>query len=130
MKLSKILKKASHWKANLLLDEADIFVEQRAHSDINRNALVCVLLRKLEYYHRILFLTTNRVKAIDEAIARRIHLALRYKMLDQNARIAVWKIFLERASRKEVGAKCSSEEFAILARIDLNGREVRFIVCQ
>lgn len=116
---------ASHFKAILPLDEADVFVEQRANSDINRNALICVFLRKLEYYDGILFLSTNRVKTIDEAIASRIHLALRYPTLDQSARKAVWKSFLERAGTPEGADACNPKELTILARADLNRREVR-----
>lgn len=95
--LSAIFKLASHWKAILLLDEADVFVEQRETTGIHRNALVCVFLRMLEYYEGILFLTMNRVKTIDEAIASRIHLALKFNPLDRGARRAVWKNFWQKA---------------------------------
>lgn len=36
--------------AVVLLDEADIFLEERTLSDLKRNALVSVFLRVLEYY--------------------------------------------------------------------------------
>ncbi|OCK88233.1 uncharacterized protein K441DRAFT_589725, partial [Cenococcum geophilum 1.58] len=61
----------------------------KATNNIYRNALVCIFLRKLEYYKGILFLTTNRVKTIDEAIASRIHLVFRYSSLNKDARKAV-----------------------------------------
>lgn len=57
--LIRIFQLASHWKAILLLDEADVVVKERTTSDVVRNALVSVFLRKLEYYDGILFLTTN-----------------------------------------------------------------------
>ncbi|XTI88661.1 hypothetical protein V2W45_1489075, partial [Cenococcum geophilum] len=72
-------------KATLLLNKADVFVEQRTTNNIHYNALICVFLRKLKYYKGILFLITNQVKIIDEAIASRIHLALWYGLLDWNA---------------------------------------------
>lgn len=65
--LSNILRLASHWKAVLLLDEADVFLAQRSPVDIERNALVSVFLRELEYYQGILLLTTNQAEVIDEA---------------------------------------------------------------
>ena len=37
-------------RAVVLLDEADIFLEERTLNDLQRNALVSVFLRVLEYY--------------------------------------------------------------------------------
>ncbi|CZT41144.1 uncharacterized protein RSE6_00844 [Rhynchosporium secalis] len=82
MQLPRIFKRASRWKAVLLLDEADVLLEQRLSHDIHRNALVCVFLRTLEYYPGIIFLTTNRVEQIDNAIASRIHFKLKYDKLN------------------------------------------------
>ena len=56
---------ASKWEAVLLVDEADVFLEARTGgSDSNRNALVSVLLRVLEYYTGMLvdFLFPNLVE--------------------------------------------------------------------
>lgn len=94
-------------------------------TDVARNALVCVFLRKLEYFKGILFLTTNRVKTIDEAIASRIHLPLRYVELDQSARKAVWKSFLSTGNATKRGAPLPPKDFERLLRKQLNGREVR-----
>jgi hypothetical protein len=41
--LPLIFRHADKWGAILLLDEADVFLEQRPLHDIHRNALVCVL---------------------------------------------------------------------------------------
>src|SRR6266487_4835165 len=81
--LSRVFQLASHWKAILLLDEADVFVEQRAMQDIHRNKVVCTFLRTLEYYEGIMFLTTNRVQTFDDAIASRIHLMIKYESLSK-----------------------------------------------
>ncbi|CAG8802560.1 1524_t:CDS:2, partial [Gigaspora margarita] len=53
-KLSEILELARVWNAVILIDE-----EQRSKNDVNRNALVGIFLRLLEYHQGILFLTTN-----------------------------------------------------------------------
>lgn len=53
---------AQAWNCVMLLDEADVFLAQRTNQDIERNALVSVFLRVLEYYEGVLFLTTNRVR--------------------------------------------------------------------
>lgn len=46
--------------ALVLIDEADVFLEKRSSNEIERNALVCVMLRLLEYYSGVLFLSSNR----------------------------------------------------------------------
>ena len=48
---------AYRWGCVLLLDEADVFLAERNRTDMNRNAVVSVFLRNLEYYNGILFLT-------------------------------------------------------------------------
>ena len=70
--LPLIFQRADKWKSVLLLDEADVCLERRSLHGVHRNALVSVFLRELEYYQGIMFLTTNRVKQIDNAIASRI----------------------------------------------------------
>ena len=46
--LGSVLELCQTWDALVLLDEADIFLEAR-NMEIQRNALVCVMLRLLEY---------------------------------------------------------------------------------
>lgn len=49
-KLQSILQMCQRWKAVLLIDEADIFLEERSLHELERNKLVSVFLRVLEYY--------------------------------------------------------------------------------
>ena len=119
-KLSKILHLAHHWNAIVLLDEADVFLEERSVENINRNALVSVFLRQLEWFQGIMFLTTNRVKAFDEAFQSRIHFALRYDKLSKSARREVWNAFLKRSGPNRI----ESEDLENLAKKELNGRQV------
>ena len=91
LRLPRIFKRASRWKAVLLLDEADVLLEQRSSHDIHRNALVCVFLRILEYYQGIMFLTTSRVGQIDDAIASRVHFKLKYEKLNLEQRTKIWR---------------------------------------
>ncbi|PLB53966.1 hypothetical protein P170DRAFT_396969 [Aspergillus steynii IBT 23096] len=79
--LKRIFRYAHLWDCILLLDEADVFLTQRDRFNIERNALVSVFLRVLEYYSGILFLTTNRVGALDEAFRSRVHVSLYYPHL-------------------------------------------------
>ncbi|OCL09280.1 P-loop containing nucleoside triphosphate hydrolase protein [Glonium stellatum] len=87
---------AQLWDCVLLLDEADIFLAQRNRTDLQRNALVSVFLRVLEYYSGILFLTTNRVGVIDEAFKSRIHVPLLYPELTERQTKAIWRMNLDR----------------------------------
>ena len=67
----------------VLLDEADVFLEERTKLDLERNALVSVFLRVLEYYEGILILTSNRIGTFDEAFKSRVQLAIHYPLLSE-----------------------------------------------
>ncbi|TPX64372.1 hypothetical protein SpCBS45565_g05920 [Spizellomyces sp. 'palustris'] len=66
-RLADVLDLCAGWNALTIIDEADVFLEKRSTSDVVRNAIVCVMLRLLEYHQGILFLTTNRVKEFEPA---------------------------------------------------------------
>ena len=113
---------AHQWKALLLLDEADVFLEQRSTQDIQRNSLVSVFLRKLEYCEGIMFLTTNRVSQFDVAILSRIHLMLKYDDLSKEARRKIWEQFIERIGIAQ--GEIKADELNCLVNNKLNGRQV------
>jgi len=117
-KLRDILDVASHWNAVILIDEADIFLEKRTENDINRNAMVGIFLRLLEYHQGVLFLTTNRVKCFDEAFHSRISVALKYNDLTDQSREVIWTNLLE-------SAKITGFDVKELAKHKLNGRQIR-----
>jgi SpoVK/Ycf46/Vps4 family AAA+-type ATPase len=123
--LSKIFQVAKHWDAILLLDEADVYLEQRAPNDLVRNGLVSVFLRMMEYCQGVMFLTTNRASLFDPAALSRIHLKLKYDNLNAKARHEVWKNFLDRAWTSHGPADISLDELGKLSKTQLNGREVR-----
>jgi len=125
VQLSRIFKIARHWNAILLLDEADVFLEQRTSASMNRNSLVSVFLRNLEYCEGIMFLTTNRVKEFDTAILSRIHVMLKYGDLTRDAGTKVWKQFIAIAKTSQGEAKISDAELKLLVSSKLNGRQVR-----
>ena len=123
--LSNILEMNTKWNAVLLLDEADVFLEARSSHDLERNKLVSIFLRLLEYYEGILFLTTNRVDNIDAAFESRIHLSLEYEELDKEARRHVWRTFLGRSS--DVG-EFTPDQLESLAAVELNGRQIKNVL--
>ena len=58
------------------IGEADIFLEKRSSTgSVERNAFVSVMLRVVEYFKGVLFLTSNRVDEMDPAFKTRITLA-------------------------------------------------------
>ncbi|KAI0922719.1 hypothetical protein AcV5_009616 [Taiwanofungus camphoratus] len=121
--LERVLEIATIWKAIVLIDEADVFLEQRSSHDLERNAMVAIFLRHVEYYRGILFLTTNRVKTFDEAFLSRIHVALHFQELSKSAKVQVWRAFLQK-----VGAQMedfNEELLEKLASRDINGRQIK-----
>ena len=61
-RLKEVFQLAVTWKAILLLDEADIFLQERDVHNIERNALVSVFLRELDYFEGILFVSQVNVR--------------------------------------------------------------------
>jgi SpoVK/Ycf46/Vps4 family AAA+-type ATPase len=59
------------------------------------NAVVGVFLRVLEYFNGLLFLTTNRVDDIDEAIVSRCIALIKYYPPDSNARQRIWQVMIK-----------------------------------
>ena len=128
--LQNILDIAHSWGAILLLDEADVFLEQRSIHDIHRNALVSIFLRLLEYFQGILFLTTNRVETFDAAFVSRIHLSLRFQNLNTKAKRTVWKLFVDRVKHQDgmEVVNISEQDLNDLARREVNGRQIKNLV--
>ncbi|KAL8734032.1 MAG: hypothetical protein Q9166_001793 [cf. Caloplaca sp. 2 TL-2023] len=90
---------AQRWQAILLLDEADIFLERRATRDIQRNGIVSIFLRRMEYFRGLLFLTTNRVGQIDDAFLSRVTAVLQYDHLTDDTRKRIWEGFFRRLQK-------------------------------
>jgi len=125
--LTTIFKITAIWNALVTIDEADVFLEERSLHDLERNAMVAVFLRQLEYFHGILFLTTNRVRVFDKAFQSRIHVSLHYPDLTVDAKKRIWTAFLIRTRRD--GADClTAEQMQDLAERDINGRQIKNIV--
>ncbi|KAF4963138.1 hypothetical protein FSARC_8851, partial [Fusarium sarcochroum] len=136
--MEKHFRLAHRWRCVLLLDEADVFLAKRNKADVKRNGLVSVFLRILEYYSGILFLTTNRVGAIDDAFRSRLHLTLYYPKLSGKQTKTIWKNNLERLKiinqkrEKEQDPLIDFDKKKILKWVELNwetlqwnGRQIR-----
>ncbi|KAL8897862.1 MAG: hypothetical protein Q9192_002371, partial [Flavoplaca navasiana] len=140
--LERMFELASRWEAVLLVygnpsfgnkDEADVFLETRdTQANPNRNALVSVLLRVLEYYQGIIILTTNRIKSLDAAVQSRIHLAVRFDELIQRQMRSILETILRKFNVKDSEIEDITDKFqnylADSPRFKLNGREIRNVV--
>ena len=91
--LESVLYLGKIWNCVVLLNEADVYLEERSMESLARNALVSVFLRVLECYEGILILTTNRVGMFDESFKSRIQLALHYEKLKLKDRKIIWDKF-------------------------------------
>jgi hypothetical protein len=127
----------------VLLDEADVFLEERSLSDLQRNGLVSgissvkarsgpalklhiVFLRVLEYYDGIFILTSNRVGTFDEAFKSRIQLALHYPKLTEGDRRKIWRNFTRMLKEiEDIDAEDLDDNIDDLAKHEMNGREIR-----
>ncbi|KAI1383418.1 P-loop containing nucleoside triphosphate hydrolase protein [Hypoxylon trugodes] len=122
--LKKVLQYATIWQAVVLLDEADVFLEARKDvGSSERNALVAVFLKELEYFGGIVFLTTNRVNSFDIAMKSRIHLSLSYTPPEMEVRRSIWLHCLRSvpAHAREMDIQ---NALGFLADTKLNGREI------
>lgn len=128
--LPKVLELCKTWKAVLLLDEADMFLEKRQLGDVYRNAMVGVFLHLLEYHQELVFLTTNRLTRLDPAFKSRISVAIKYPDLDQKAQEQIWTNFLrmvgvridEQYEGLEEESSITNFDVSRLAMRKLNGR--------
>jgi hypothetical protein len=134
-KLIRWFKLAEIWSAIVLIDEADIYMEQRESQDIKRNHLVAGFLRALEYFKGILFLTTNRVGTFDEAFISRIQVQIYYDDFTDDDRDKIWNTFFEKleADREATmyipqATKDYTQSQEVRA-LKWNGREIRNGVC-
>lgn len=133
--LTRFLKNAHIWGAVVLLDEADIYLQRRSTHDLKRNSVVSIFLRLLDYFQGILFLTSNRVGQIDEAFMSRIHIALGYRPLDDDARSQIWDNLFRKIQddyrrggariEYEYDAKQFVKRSPEVKALQWNGREIR-----
>ncbi|BAF89406.1 ATPase [Azorhizobium caulinodans ORS 571] len=92
--LRETLTRAQRWGAVMLIDEADVYIKRR-EDDMTMNAVVGVFLRVLEYFNGLLFLTTNRIDDIDEAIVSRCIALIKFHTPDAAARRRIWDVMAE-----------------------------------
>ncbi|KAF7954840.1 uncharacterized protein EAE97_000099 [Botrytis byssoidea] len=122
-RLGMILEITTRWGCVLLIDEAEIFLATRGN-DLARDTLVSIFLRRLEYFRGVLILTTNRKSEIDPAQCR-IHFSIHYPDLTESGRVTVWTNFIDTISKQTGTPSLDSADIEKLARLELNGRQIK-----
>jgi len=125
-KLREFFRLATTWKAVVLIDEADVFLEHRKSgtgAQAEKNALVAVFLKHLEYFQGIIFLTSNRVDVFDAAVKSRIHLALQYSSPSVAVRLELWNQRLSSLGADQLDLDID-EVLSAVRQVEMNGREI------
>ena len=137
--LRETLQKGSRWNAVVLLDEADVYIAERG-TDIHQNAIVVAFLRVLENHTATIFMTTNHLEGVDDAVASRCLARIDYEMPSKEDQRLIWKVlselngvyfYFKGCSHRKLGDKawCICHE-AVIERIvgkhdDLSGRDIK-----
>ena len=119
--LKDTLTRAQRWGAVMLIDEADVYIKRR-DDDIAANAVVGVFLRVLEYFNGLLFLTTNRVDDIDEAIISRCIAMIKYHTPTAEDRRRIWQVMTQQFAL-DIGAPLIEE--LVMLFPDATGRDIK-----
>jgi hypothetical protein len=122
--MQDILERSKRLKAPLVINEADVFVQERGN-DLKQNAVCSVFLRCLEYHNGLIFLTTNRDQTIDDAIVSRCLAIITVKLPDEEGRIALWTM-LSQELDLELSSKVIAEAAAKLHPI--SGRDIQNLI--
>lgn len=125
--LTKVMDIAASWDAVVLLDEVDIFAIKRNNADIQRNAMTAILLRVLERFGGILFMTTNLKDNLDDAFISRATASISYPDLTAQAREKIWLNLLSKAKNSgvEIDPKLIDSIGIIADSYSLNGRTIK-----
>lgn len=137
-----MLEMRTRWHSVLLLDKADVFLEERCFHELERNKLVSMFLRGkpipslhplvvlltftvFEYFEGTMFLTTNRAGTFDLAFVSRIHISPNYKELSVSSRRTVWRNFFVNSPQEHV---ISTKQVDELVRLDMSGRQINNVL--
>ena len=89
--LEDVLERIQRYGAVGLIDEADVYVHSRGQS-LERDAIVSVFLRAMEYFPGLLFMTTNRGDEVDSAFLPRCAAVINYDLPEREDLIKIWRV--------------------------------------
>lgn len=94
--LERAMRIVERWDAILLLDEVDVFAIDRKNATIERNAMTAILLRTLERYNGIMFMTTNLIDNLDPAFISRATAVIKYEALSSITIFEIWSNLIDK----------------------------------
>ena len=121
--LERVLTRGSRWNAVVLLDEADVYINERGH-DLQQNAIVAAFLRILEHHTATIFMTTNHIQAVDDAVASRCLARIDYAMPSASDQRKIWGIMNH---LNNLGLTDSQLDHVVAHHDDLSGRDIKQI---
>ncbi|RZL65627.1 MAG: AAA family ATPase [Variovorax sp.] len=119
--LTQILQRAARWDCVLLLDEADVYIRRR-DNDLQHNAIVAEFLRTLEYFSGLLFMTTNRLGDIDEAILSRCIAVIDYQPPDAADARRLWSTL---AAQQGIDLPGTLIDTLVVDYVGASGRDIK-----
>ena len=123
-RLEKVLARGSRWNAVVLLDEADVYVNERG-SDLKQNAVVAAILRILENHTATIFMTTNYLEKVDDAIISRCLARIDYAKPSVADQQTIWTIM---NAINEVGLELPEIDAILQEHNDLTGRDIKQLI--
>ncbi len=122
--LRKYLSLANRWNAVMLIDEADVYMSSRGR-DVSQNAIVAAFLRILEQHTSTVFLTTNRLADVDDAIASRCLARIEYTKPGILEQTRIWAVLNK---LNAVGLKNHEINAIVTKNSDLSGRDIKQVL--
>lgn len=119
--LEAILRRAERWNAVMLLDEADTYIRKRGN-DMDQNAIVAAFLRTLEYFHGLMFMTTNRINDVDDAIESRCIAQILYEAPAPDDAKLIWQTL---ANEFNLSLSSSLIDKLVLRFPEATGRDIK-----
>jgi hypothetical protein len=118
------------WNCVAVMEDADIFFEQRATGQMEHNAMVLTLIRSLELFQSTLILTTNRMDTFDKSLFSRCHLIVHFEPLTEESRGVVWRNLIDGLGEPFTGISFQIENDYIreLAAENLDNWEITNII--
>ena len=122
--LISVLQRGSRWNAVVLLDEADVYIRERG-ANMQQNAIVAAFLRILEHHMATIFLTTNRVDEVDDAISSRCLARIDYQMPTVEDQRQIWGVLND---LNTVGLTDEQLDQIVVDHPNLSGRDIKQIL--
>ena len=123
--LDKIFESADKGGAILFFDEADALFGKRTEikdsHDRYANIETSFLLQRMESYNGLAILSTNMLKALDNAFLRRIRFIVNFPFPDEESRLEIWKKTFPRDT------PLAPLDFGALAKFKITGGNIRNI---